>query len=267
MEAQPIGASGQDLGATSVVTVETEIEQTGQKLVIPCFVMTSVKPIWQGNVKDCAMVLGTNALVEFGFHLVHADGSVVTPTTADPKKPAGTAAVHVVLAHAIHLAPGQTKQVEVITECTVGQGEEVGVVTPIEEALARHSCDFLECLWTGENTLRVEMNNWGVEPVTLGRGQQVGVIEPVTMIPADDPLWTEEEAQVLLCQTDDMDMEARVEELRQQLQFGEDLDTFEQVLLSHADVFALTDEELGETRLVTHHIDNGDAKPVRTLPR
>ena len=93
------------------------------------------------------------------------------------------------------------------------------------------------------------------------------VIEPVAMVPVDVPLWTEEEAQVLLCQTDDMDMEARVEEFRQQLQFGEDLDTFEQVLLSHADVFALTDEELGETSMVTHHIDNGDAKPVRTLPR
>ena len=75
----------------------------------------------------------------------------------------------------------------------------------------------------------------------------------------------------MLCQTDDMNTETRVEELRQQLQFWEDLatedkDTFEQVLLSHADVFALTDEELGETSLVTHHIDNGDAKPVRTLP-
>ena len=127
----------------------------------------------------------------------------------------------------------------------------MGVVTPIEEALASHSCDFLECLWKGENTLRVEMNNWGIEPVTLGRGQQVGVIEPVTMVPADDPLWTEEEVQVLLCHSDDMDTEARVEELRQQLQFGEDLatedkDTFEQVLLSHADVFALTDKELGK---------------------
>ena len=67
MEAQPISASGQDLGAMSVVAVETETEQTGQRLVIPCFVMTSVKPIWQGNVKDCAMVLSTHALIEFGF--------------------------------------------------------------------------------------------------------------------------------------------------------------------------------------------------------
>ena len=153
MEAQPIGASGQDLGETLVVAVETEIEQTGQKLVIPCFVMTSVKPIWQGNVKECAMVLSTNALIDFGFQLLYTDGSIVSPTAADPKKLARTAAVHVVLAHAIHLAPGQTKKVEVITKCTVGQDDEVGVVTPIEEALASHSYDFLECLCVQVKTL------------------------------------------------------------------------------------------------------------------
>ena len=121
-----------------MIAVETRIEQSGQKLVIPCFVMTSVKPIWQGNVNDCAMVLGTNALVRFGLQLIHTDGSIVLPATADPRNLFGTAAVHVVLAHAIHLTPGQTKQVEMITEHTVGQDGEVGVVTPIEAALASH---------------------------------------------------------------------------------------------------------------------------------
>ena len=46
----------------------------------------------------------------------------------------------------------------------------------------------------------------------------------------------------------------------------EDKDTVGQVLLSHADVFAVTDEELGETSLVTQHINTGDAKPLKTLP-
>ena len=129
------------------------------------------------------------------------------------------------------------------------------VVTPIEAALASYSCDFLECPWRGENTIRDEINDQGIEPVTLERGKQVGLIESATMIPVDDPLWTVEDAQVLLCQTDDMDSIARVEVLRKQLQFGEDVvtedkDTVGQVLLSHADVFAVTDEELGETRLV-----------------
>ena len=70
----------------------------------------------------------------------------MSPTAADPRKLVRTAAVHVLLAHAIHLSPGQTKQVEVITKCTVGQDDEVGIVTPIEKALASHSYDFLECL-------------------------------------------------------------------------------------------------------------------------
>lgn len=45
IKAQPIGASGQELGAISVVAIETAMEQTKQKLVIPCFVLTSAKPI------------------------------------------------------------------------------------------------------------------------------------------------------------------------------------------------------------------------------
>jgi len=43
------------------------MEQTGQKLTISCFVITSTKPIWQGTVKDFAMVLDTNAMVDFGL--------------------------------------------------------------------------------------------------------------------------------------------------------------------------------------------------------
>ena len=77
MKAQTTNASEQELKATSVIAVETMMEQTGQKLVIPCFVMTSARPIWQGAVQDCAMVLGTNAMVKFGIQMIHADGSII----------------------------------------------------------------------------------------------------------------------------------------------------------------------------------------------
>lgn len=40
----------------------------------------------------------------------------------------------------------------------------------------------------------------------------------------------------------------------------------EQMLLDQVDVFALSDEELGETDLFSHSIDTEDAKPVKTLP-
>ena len=57
-----------------------------------------------------------------------------------------------------------------------------------------------------------------------------------------------------------------------QLQIGEQLSdqektSLEELLLAYSDVFALTDEELGGTDLVTHSINTGDAKPVKTLPR
>ena len=82
MIAQPIGASGQELGATLVVAIETMIEQTVEKLVIPCFVMTSARPIWQGLY----MVLGTNALVSFVVQMVLDDGSVVKSAEMDTTK-------------------------------------------------------------------------------------------------------------------------------------------------------------------------------------
>ena len=37
--------------------------------------------------------------------------------------------------------------------------------------------------------------------------------------------------------------------------------------MQHNGVFALDDQELGETDLVTHSIDTGNAKSVQTLPR
>ena len=39
------------------------------------------------------------------------------------------------------------------------------------------------------------------------------------------------------------------------------------MLVSKYDVFALSDSELGETNLVEHVIDAGEAKPARTAPR
>ena len=39
----------------------------------------------------------------------------------------------------------------------------------------------------------------------------------------------------------------------------------ETMLLTQSDVFILTDQELGETDLVSHSIDTGDARPIKAL--
>jgi len=59
--------------------------------------------------------------------------------------------------------------------------------------------------------------------------------------------------------------------LQEQLQVGEHFSvqekkSLEEVPLAYSDVFALTDEELGETDLVTYSINMGNARPVKTLP-
>ena len=41
----------------------------------------------------------------------------------------------------------------------------------------------------------------------------------------------------------------------------------EQMLITQSDVFALSNEELGEIDFVLHIIDTGDVKPVKILSR
>ena len=69
MDAQPVGAMGKELGTCGIVVLQMEIDETGQNLEIPCYVLDSVKPLWQGELKDCAVLLGTNALTDLDLKL------------------------------------------------------------------------------------------------------------------------------------------------------------------------------------------------------
>ena len=131
-------------------------------------------------------------------------------------------------------------------------------------------CDFQETLWTGTDKFLVTLNNWGNEPVGLAKGQQVGRVELATIVLNKDPLWTESEMQVLLCKASNQ--AERISQLSKQLQFGAQLTSqakgqMEQMLLAQSEVFALYDEELRETGLVSHSTDTGDTKSVKTFPR
>ena len=47
---------------------------------------------------------------------------------------------------------------------------------------------------------------------------------------------------------------------------GMEKDKLAELIRSYRDMFALTDAELGQTNLVTHRIDTGDAGPIRIPP-
>ena len=37
----------------------------------------------------------------------------------------------------------------------------------------------------------VELSNWDLEPLTLEKGQKVGIAEPITVVPAEEPVWSD----------------------------------------------------------------------------
>ena len=78
LEGQPQGAGGHDLGAEGMVALQLTVESTGASQRVPCYVLDSLKPIWKGELKDCALVIGTNALTKLGFSIIDAKGCIVT---------------------------------------------------------------------------------------------------------------------------------------------------------------------------------------------
>ena len=101
----------------------------------------------------------------------------------------------------------------------------------------------------------------------------IGRVDAVEIVGTEDPLWSkhQDSVPVRVCQNQ-VELSERKLELKGKLQISAkcskaDKQQLEGLLLDWDDVFALNDSELGETNLVTHNIDTGNAKPVQTLPR
>ena len=281
MVSQPLGAGGNELEARKIVLLSVTLEATGKSLLIPCYVVDSTRPLWKGAVRNCGLVLGTNAMVGFGIELVHTNGMTVQPVYRDSElvEPAKKNVTRVVLSGVTRIGPQETKfvRVNMVQSGGINEPPQVianasGIVSPNEDILANVSCDFMKQLWTGESNVMIELNNWGTTPQTLVKGQEIGLIEPAMLVESEDPLWNdgEEDASVRVCHAEGS-AERKVR-LKKMLQIAnncsdEDRKQLESMLLEHNNVFALDDQELGETDMVTHSIDTGSAKPVQTLPR
>ena len=111
---KPVGAEGSVLGVTALVNLEVTVEVTGKSLKVPCYVIDSTKPAWKGDAKNCGMIMGSNALVAFQFHILHANGIEILPVNS-----------------ANLLAVGSAKQLEPIPANSVKQASEV---------MSKHTC-------------------------------------------------------------------------------------------------------------------------------
>ena len=354
-----MGAEGKPLGATGIVQLRVTVESTGVEQDIPFYVLDSNKPIWSGELANCGVIVGTNALSSLGFRIVLPDGSMLEPDSDDTEKPVTTeqpdsleigngdtktkaegdgaekpvtaeqpdslevgdgdmntnaeddtkkfvtekqrespgvttttipdstsntnnqasdadtegTLLKVLLASNLYLGLQQTKVASVQVKGVQPQNtSQVGLLRP-HNKLASQCCDFMEELWYGEESLKVLITNWTTEPILIERDQVVGEIEEVSVVNRDDPVWEEQpELVARLSESGSSHLMERKTQLKEQLRIGddctvEDQDTLRQLLLDRHQVFALTDEELGETDLVEHRIEITDHKPIKVFPR
>ena len=182
LKPQPIGATGQKLGAIGIAILDILVDTTDKTCSVSCYVLDSSQPLWLGEMEDCGVLMGTNALVKHGFTVTHSNGMQVEPNTKDRKDPNGNTNLNatdagaseqalssavvpdelssrnsggseqvtrVILSQVVHLGAQQTKEVKVEIVCSSenSEGDMLGVLVPVEETLAEQQCDFTQALW------------------------------------------------------------------------------------------------------------------------
>ena len=272
LKSLPTGASGQQLKAKGIVTMDILVESTGKTCNNPRYIIDSGEPLWSGALKDCAMLMGTNALVAHGFKVSDSGGVEVSPTQKVKHSDSCTLVLTVILQQTVHLKPNQTKLVKGTVQCEGSQDltSSVWMMSP-EEVLREQNCDLPETLFADiDSMIHIPLYNSGSMPVLVKKGLPIGKVEEVSVVGKDDSLWSESEPEIArVCQ---VSKQGRCEELVSRLQIGKSctkrqVSQIQGLLCKYHDVFALTDSELGDTDIVTHSIDTGNAPPVRASPR
>ena len=236
------------------------------------------------------MVVGTNGdahdLLNDAHDLLNPSRSVLqatqkidTPAMDVLPFPAEEEQPSVCLLQAVKLPPRQMKLVRV---------RHCGKVDTMSEALFQPDAEFLNMTGLdmedamvslrGEITLVV--SNPRNVPVRLEEGQLLGQVQPVDWVQETDGEGTstcadegKPEGHSIVCGLQQCSSDQRQEQLIAAL----DLDglhlnadarqKLEGVFREFVDIFALTDDELGNTHVITHTIDTGSSPLIRQPPR
>lgn len=208
-----------------------------------------------GELYDCALVLGTNALEALGFQILHPNGELVNATdksaivqTNQPEsKP--EEAVRVILDQKVRLGPFQSKVVKAsISNASSNCDIHVGMIVPSDK-LANRQCDFTEELWEEKSTGELLVTHWSREPLSLESGEVIGSVEQVSRVSPEDPTWSNAEVTVAqIKQLAAEEIAVRKSQLESQLVIGhscssEEQTKFKELLLSRHDSFATNDNE------------------------
>ena len=298
LEQQPVGAGGEPLGAEAVVALNVEVEATKVTKEVLCFVLDSSKPLWKGELTDCGLVLGTNSLRDLGFEITQPNGTAVDPqVTGEGEKIATTDSLletsstdtppsetvvqpvsvkesemehQISLCKNLRLGPRQTQIAKVQVNGELLRVFHIGRVCPSKE-LEGQQCDLTEGLWERAQEFEVPVTNWGPRPIMFTKDTVVGKLEAVELVTAGDPVWKEQSDLMVATISGKNVACQRKEQLAKQLCIGEhsteDKAAVQEAVLSHHSVFAVSDEELGETNLVEHEIKLTDNTTITTPPR
>ena len=278
LDRQPVGASGEALGVTAVVVLKLVIEGNSTTFHVPCYVLQSSKPLWSGDLHDCALVLGTNALETLGFRITNPNGELVSPAgkrcqsaevqAVEPED--ADAKVHVVLDKQLRLGPFQSKIVKASTNTSSDLDICIKMFTP-NDKLASVQCDFADEVWEKKSTGELQVTNWSGEPLNIEQGTVIGDVEEVSVVDSGNPVWETPTVEVArIGQGSEEDIRQRQVELTPQLVIGdacseEERMKFTKLLLIKHNSFAMEDSELGETDVVEHSIDTNGARPTKTF--
>ena len=255
---QPVGATGAPLGVISLVHMQVVVYETGVSREISCFVLASEKLIWSGELHNCRMIFGTNALIDLGFQVVHSNGTIVHPkghrVSVIPKqspnasnsveveddnttcstsktltcekhkginfKQISPSVLMVSLAHTVSIGPQWTAVADMTIQTPLDNLQSsTGIVVPKEDSLASMNCDFAEGFWVGQTDFKVPVTNWGSLPLTLQQGDIITHVEEATIVTKDDDVWLSVSGSTMRAIRSE-DLESRKEELCSQLNFG-----------------------------------------------
>ena len=120
--------------------------------------------------------------------------------------------------------------------------------------------------------VKIPLTNWAMEPLVINNGQILGTVEEVSLVSNGDVVWKKQPDLVTRISSSAEQLQGRKRHIEQHLNVGNECSHNErnsllQLLLEKHQVFALSDEELGETDLVEHQIEMSEHKPFKVFPR
>ena len=139
LDGQPRGAGVHELGAQGIVTLQVTVERTGVVQSVRCYILDSSKPIWQGELKDCGIVIGTRTRVQ----CVDCKGNILTSTKASK----GTSAEQGKVSDSADVATPGSKETPNLTDSVTSEPEKAPEPANVAVPAMPNSVDIVSLRW------------------------------------------------------------------------------------------------------------------------